>query len=310
MTHMEVDTILSEVIAILLFRTVVDVQIREFSLWGLVNGFLYFFRFLFTATGIGFVMGVSSSLLFKYLCKSSPGLQIREIIVFICIPIVAYMWVQGLHSSGSIVVRICGVLMSRYTLFNLNKETRDFLDTLIQLLGQIADYAAFLLFGMLSCLYSPFKVDWRWLVMTVVVTLLSRYTAIATIINDFFNTKNRDFFLPRHNQSYLLYFIFHGIVSLTLVIRMEGELLDTGNVGLMLRLVLFMIWVGVFEIIVVAQPLIRQKGYSLLRHESSLNWEEAKEETKRDILFSYIVRYDGNNWTVFYIKRFIIFASY
>ena len=78
----------------------------------------------------------------------------------------------------------------------------------------------------------------------------------------------------------------------------------------MLRLVLFMIWVGVFEIIVVAQPLIRRKGYSLLRHESSLNWQEMKEETKKDILFSYIVRYDGNNWTVFCIKRYFLIVSY
>ena len=88
-----------------------------------------------------------------------------------------------------------------------------------------------------------------------------------------------------------MYFMFHGSVALTLVMRMEGELLDTRNVGIMLRLVLFMIWMGVIEILFVAHPLIQSKGYQLVRHESYVEWVNSeKEGVEKDALFPYLVR--------------------
>ena len=66
-------------------------------------------------------------------------------------------------------------------------------------------------------------------------------------------------------------------------------------VGIMLRLVLFMIWMGVIEIILVAHPLIQSKGYQLVRHESYLEWMNSeKDGVEKDALFPYLVRRESS----------------
>ena len=67
MTIMEGDTILSEIIAILLFRTIVDIQFNAVNSLTVMEGVLYFFRFLVSTLLIGATIGLSSSLLMKAL---------------------------------------------------------------------------------------------------------------------------------------------------------------------------------------------------------------------------------------------------
>lgn len=192
-------------------------------------------------------------------------------------------------------MRLCGVLMSRYTRYNLAPTTRRLLDSVTAILGTLADFGAFFLVGMLTFFFAPLSVDWRWLGLIAGITGVARYAAIATVFYDFWQEKQRVEFWKMSRQTYLMYFMFHGSVALTLVMRMEGELLDTGDVGIMLRLVLFMIWMGVIEIILVAHPLIQSKGYQLVRHESYLEWMNSeKEGTERDALFPYLVRREGS----------------
>ena len=290
MAHMEADTILSEIIAILLFRTLSELQIADFGVSSLFHGFLYCLSVLSLTAGIGLLSGVASSLLFRLLPRASP-FQSREILVFVAVPIVAYMCAEGFHCSGSIAVRLCGVLMSRYTRFNLAPATRRVIDSVTAILGSLADFGAFLCVGMLSFFFFPLSVDWRWLGLTAGITVLARYASIATVLYDFWPEKQRSEFWKMSRQTYLMYFMFHGSVALTLVMRMEGELLDTRNVGIMLRLVLFMIWMGVIEILFVAHPLIQSKGYQLVRHESYVEWlNSEKEGVEKDALFPYLVR--------------------
>ena len=120
---MEGDTILSEGIAILLFRTIVEMQLGDFNGMIVVSGFLYFLRFTTITLSIGGILGFGSSLLFKYFHEKSSHLHLGEVTLFICVPILAYMWAEGLHVSSSICIRICGILMSRFTQYNLNSVT-------------------------------------------------------------------------------------------------------------------------------------------------------------------------------------------
>lgn len=147
--------------------------------------------------------------------------------------------------------------------------TRQFIHTFISLLGQVADCAAYLIFGMLSYIYDFISLDIRWLLLCILCSFLSRYTAIASIIDWFYSSKKRESFLTNNSQSYLLYFLCQGTVAFSLIIRTQGELLDTSNVGLMLRIVLFMIHFSVFQIIIIANPLMNKKETSLLHSESS-----------------------------------------
>ena len=122
-TIMEGDTILSEIIAILLFRTIVDIQFNTLNSLTVMEGVTYFLQFLLSTMVIGAIMGLTSSMLMKGLHKKTSKLQLGEVALFIAVPIVSYLWAEGLHMSSSITIRICGVFMARYTQYNLNGVT-------------------------------------------------------------------------------------------------------------------------------------------------------------------------------------------
>ena len=122
-TLMEIDTIFSEIIGLLLFRTIEEMQVGDFNRHMVVNGIVYFVSFLLNTCFIGIVTGIGSSILFKSVHIKSSSLVFSEVFLFIIVPIAAYMWAEGIHVSSSIAVRICGVFMSRYTQYNLNSST-------------------------------------------------------------------------------------------------------------------------------------------------------------------------------------------
>lgn len=56
--------------------------------------------------------------------SSSSGNQNFAILtMFLLLPIASYMMTEGLHASGLIAIRVCGVLLSYYSQYYLNKST-------------------------------------------------------------------------------------------------------------------------------------------------------------------------------------------
>ena len=148
-----------------------------------------------------------------------------------------------------------------------------------------------MIFGMLTYFYSPLDVDFRWILLILFVTVISRYTSIATVVDFYTRRWRRDASLMDVSQSSLLYFFFQGSVAFSLVTRMRGELLETMNVGLMIRLMLFMIWFSTLEIIVVANPLTN-RGYRRLSTDDTGEDASTPAERSTDFLFPYLVRMD------------------
>lgn len=155
----------------------------------------------------------------------------------------------------------------------------------------MADFAAFMIFGMLTYFYFPFDINYKWIFLILLVTVLSRYTAIATIIDLFTRVCRLEPSFATSLQSNLLYFFFQGSVAFSLVIRMRGELLETMNVGLMVRLMLFMIWFSALQIIAVANPMMK-RGYRRLSVSEKVESPPPAQESVSDLLFPYLVRVD------------------
>lgn len=120
---LEGDTILSEVVAILVFRTVVELQVNEMDGVLFIEGLSYFLSFLMNSFAIGIITGVVASILFKWMLPPTDGIHIIAVILFFLIPIISYMIAEGMHVSSSISIRMCGFIMSCYTQYSLNKET-------------------------------------------------------------------------------------------------------------------------------------------------------------------------------------------
>ena len=120
---LEGETIVSEVISILLFRTIVELQINVMNGYLVLEGIHYFCSFLIYSISLGILPGILSSLVFKWMGSPSKGIDVLQVTLFFCVPILCYMLAEGCHVSSSIAVRICGFIMAYYTQQNLNAET-------------------------------------------------------------------------------------------------------------------------------------------------------------------------------------------
>ena len=79
--------------------------------------------------------------------------------------------------------------------------------------------------------------------------------------------------------------VYRGAVSFILTARAEGELLENDQVMLMMRLSLSMIWLCIFQHIVIAYP------HSPVHLTVEEEKEEKKEEGKvKDVLYSFFVK--------------------
>ena len=120
---LEGETIISEVVAILMFRTIIELQITVVDGLHVIEGITYFLSFLVMSFGIGIVIGGVSTMLFKVLYYEDDRVNIMQVGLFFCVPIMAYMLAEGLHVSSSISIRVCGFIMASYTQYNLTTKT-------------------------------------------------------------------------------------------------------------------------------------------------------------------------------------------
>ncbi|KAK8826124.1 hypothetical protein WA556_003852 [Blastocystis sp. ATCC 50177/Nand II] len=251
---LEGETVLSEVVAILVFRTVVELQINVVNGVMVLSGLWYFCSFLVNSFAIGIATSVLSSFLLKWLDDRNSGVNTIKVILFFCIPLITYMIGEGMHISSSISMRICGFIMSCYTQYNLNEETRLFVHKMVRFTGYFCEVCSFLVLGMISYNLQPFSVSPLWLLITFAVLVVSNYASITGVLATVMRwVEPRSDFLS-HRHIAVLYIVYRGSVSFTLTARAEGELLQNDQVVLMMRLSLCVIWISLIQHVLFSCP--------------------------------------------------------
>ena len=156
---------------------------------------------------------------------------------------VAFIWL-AIPKSSSIPKHIqCSVSIV------IPSCSRLFLKMLINLLGQCADYGTFFLIGILSFLYHPLQLDIRWTFLVLFILHISRYTAMATML-DIVQWKRKKPLLKNTSEENILNLTFRGSVSLLLAMRLEGELIDTMGVRIIFCTLLLSVWASVANVLV------------------------------------------------------------
>lgn len=77
----------------------------------------------------------------------------------------------------------------------------------------------------------------------------------------------------------MLFFVYRGTVSFTLAARAEGELVDNSQVTLMMKLALCMIWISIFQHLLLSIPFagLRDAKRTLIEGSESGDDEVEKE---------------------------------
>ena len=120
---MEGDAIISEAIAVLIFRLVIHLQFQLDTPLLILESIAYVLQIIIGTLAISLVVGFASTVLLRALHVNNQKLNLAEVAICVCIPISAYMLSDGFHFSPSITLRICGIYMARYSQFILNSKT-------------------------------------------------------------------------------------------------------------------------------------------------------------------------------------------
>ena len=125
-TLMEGDAIISEAIAVLIFRLIIHLQFQLDTPLLTLESIVFVLQIIIGTLAISLVVGFASTVLLRTLHVNNQKLNLAEVAICVCIPISAYMLSDGFHFSPSITLRICGIYMARYSQFILNAKTYPF----------------------------------------------------------------------------------------------------------------------------------------------------------------------------------------
>ncbi|KAK8791417.1 hypothetical protein WA588_001424, partial [Blastocystis sp. NMH] len=158
--------------------------------------------------------------------------------------------------------------------------TRAFVQKTLRFGSYLCELCSFLVLGMITYNLHPFAIDKRWLLLFVLVIYLVRYASVtgvmATAVHWLEGDKHH---LINHNHVAVLFFVYRGTVSFTLAARAEGELVDNSQVTLMMKLALCMIWISIFQHLLLSIPFagLRDAKRTLIEGSESGDDEVEKE---------------------------------
>ncbi|KAM0910468.1 hypothetical protein ACQ4PT_014140 [Festuca glaucescens] len=97
------------------------------------------------SSGIG--VGLISALLFKYAELGVENLHNLESCLFVLFPYFSYMLAEGLGLSGIVSILFTGIVMKRYTFYNLSEDSQRFTARFFHLLSSLAEAFIFIYMG-------------------------------------------------------------------------------------------------------------------------------------------------------------------
>ncbi|XP_062199945.1 sodium/hydrogen exchanger 6-like [Phragmites australis] len=140
------ESVLNDAVAISLYRTMVSMRTNSSG----QNFLLVILRFLENFVGSmssGIGVGFISALLFKYAALGVENLYNMESCLFVLFPYFSYMLAEGVGLSGIVSILFTGIVMKRYTFYNLSEESQRFTARFFHLLSSLAEAFVFIYMG-------------------------------------------------------------------------------------------------------------------------------------------------------------------
>ncbi|KAM0910469.1 hypothetical protein ACQ4PT_014140 [Festuca glaucescens] len=133
-------------VAISLYRTMASMRTNSPG----QNFVIVILRFLENFVGSmssGIGVGLISALLFKYAELGVENLHNLESCLFVLFPYFSYMLAEGLGLSGIVSILFTGIVMKRYTFYNLSEDSQRFTARFFHLLSSLAEAFIFIYMG-------------------------------------------------------------------------------------------------------------------------------------------------------------------
>jgi len=169
------ESILNDAVAIVLTTTIVESSFSAESGMStteqIANGIKSFIVTFLGSAGIGTLIGLSSSLLLKFVdLYCNPSLEFALMLCFVYIP---YALAEGIHLSGIMSILFCGICMSQYTHYNLSPVTQITMQQTMRTLSFVCESCVFAYLG-IGIFSFPHRFEMALIVWSIIFILLGR----------------------------------------------------------------------------------------------------------------------------------------
>ncbi len=106
------ESMISEIICSLLYRCLIDQQLDSFGSYKLSSFLLSLGILLLSSVGIGIIITFCGIIIMKRLLPYFQSISYGEVIFFLSLGIIAYLVAEGFHLSGTIAIRVSGLILS------------------------------------------------------------------------------------------------------------------------------------------------------------------------------------------------------
>lgn len=185
------ESLLNDAVAIVLYRSFVLFQTQAVTFNSLFSCLYVFLSSFMGSFSVGIIVGVCSTLIFKYFPLSGSDHEYIERSLLFIIPFISYMLADSIQMSGIVAMLFCGFVMSTYTKYNITSDSYLFfllsslltivknylVSEMLSMLGFISEIFTFLILGIslysfpiLLPIFSPFIVF-----LIIVIVFSSRF---------------------------------------------------------------------------------------------------------------------------------------
>lgn len=117
------ESMFNDAVAMVLYKSLLTFQYVNFTFKSLIYALYTFISVFIGSLCCGVIVGCLASLLLKYTNLYDKKNKDLERAVLIIVPFICYMFAEGLTMSGIVAMLFCGIVMSKYTEYNMSNTT-------------------------------------------------------------------------------------------------------------------------------------------------------------------------------------------
>ncbi|XBH92826.1 hypothetical protein VPH35_083874 [Triticum aestivum] len=226
------ESVLNDAVAISLYRTMASMRTSSSG----QNIFLVILRFLenfvgsmSSGVGVGLISAlISSTLPFVQLYAELgvENLHNLESCLFVLFPYFSYMLAEGLGLSGIVSILFTGIVMKRYTFYNLSEDSQRFTARFFHLLSSLAEAFIFIYMGFDIAMERQSWSHIGFIFFSIVFILVARAANVFSCAYMLNLARPPNSQIPREYQLALWYSGLRGAMAFALALQSVHDLPD------------------------------------------------------------------------------------
>eukprot|EP01090_Pellita_catalonica_P019819 TRINITY_DN6850_c0_g1_i1.p1 TRINITY_DN6850_c0_g1~~TRINITY_DN6850_c0_g1_i1.p1 ORF type:complete len:514 (-),score=87.70 TRINITY_DN6850_c0_g1_i1:120-1661(-) len=227
-------------------------------------------KFFYVSIG-GVVVGLVFATVASFVTRFTSPVMIIEPLIIGCFALLAYLVAETFGMSGIVSILFCGIMMSRYAKFNMQRKSSHTLKFLLKMAATTSETAVFIYLGV-STIFHPFVDDigskWDAGLILFTLFLIMPFRFVITYGLTFIANRRRLIAVSWLDQFIIAYGGLRGAIAFALAFEIPKDV-STRDVTITATLVV--VWFTVFVIGSTIKPWLKLLDIKLMRESNELD---------------------------------------